>query len=358
MRPKLVVITIIIAGIAWFVLDLLQDSGQFKTLEPHFNGAVVHVAGPIGAEDITINPKTGVAYISSDDRRNWFQGNSSTGPSGAIYAYNLEGAQPELRNLTPELDFIFHPHGISLFVDAEEKQTIFVVNHRPTGHFIEIFDVVENELRHKESISGELLSSPNNILAVDERRFYATIDHGNTSKIGRTLEDYLRLERARVVYFDGTDFKVVADGLLYANGINMSPNGNQIYVAATTSHKLHIYRRNIDTGALTPDYEIDCNTGIDNIELDAAGNLWIGAHPKLLTFVQHAKDDNTLSPSEVLKVSLLEDGNYQAEQVFLSLGDDLSASSVAAVYKNKLLIGAVFDDGFLVCTLPEHEKQN
>ena len=35
----------------------------------------------------------------------------------------------------------------------------------------------------------------------------------------------------------------------------------------------------------------------------------------------------------------------------MSIGEDLSGSSVAAVYDNTLLIGAVLDDHFLMCSL-------
>ncbi len=91
------------------------------------------------------------------------------------------------------------------------------------------------------------------------------------------------------------------------------------------------------------------DSGIDNIELDAEGNLWIGSHPKLWTFTRHAKDAEKLSPSQVFKISKMKNDGYTVEEVYLESGDNLSGSSVAAVYGKTLLIGSVFEDHFLKC---------
>jgi hypothetical protein len=41
----------------------------------------------------------------------------------------------------------------------------------------------------------------------------------------------------------------------------------------------------------------------------------------------------------------------RVEEVFLSRGADLSGSSVAAVYGDRLLVGAVLDDHILDCRM-------
>ena len=86
---------------------------------------------------------------------------------------------------------------------------------------------------------------------------------------------------------------------------------------------------------------------MDNIELDKEGNLWIGSHPKLLTFTRHAKNSDIFSPSQVFKVSLGDEN--QVEEVYLNDGGELSGSSVAATWENNLLIGPVLEDHFLHC---------
>jgi len=83
--------------------------------------------------------------------------------------------------------------------------------------------------------------------------------------------------------------------------------------------------------------------------VDEDGGLWIGSHPKLLRFRAHAADPSKLSPSQVLHISRGPEGGYVVSEVYLGLGDRLSASSVAAVLGRRLLIGGIFDPRFLDC---------
>ena len=89
----------------------------------------------------------------------------------------------------------------------------------------------------------------------------------------------------------------------------------------------------------------------DIFEIDNDGNLWIGSHPKMLSFTRHAKDKINLSPSQVLRVSLDSSYQYFYDEIYLNEGEELSGSSVGAIYKNNLLIGAVLTDHFLHCKL-------
>jgi arylesterase/paraoxonase len=152
-----------------------------------------------------------------------------------------------------------------------------------------------------------------------------------------------------VLYYDGDRFQIVAEGLAYANGINISKDGQTIYAAATTSGGVFVYDRDKESGALSRREFIDAGTGVDNIEIDMEGSLWIGAHPQLLTFVKHSKDPTVKSPSQVLKITWGKDKSYSLKEIYLSDGTPMSASSVAAVYKETLLIGSVFENHFLSC---------
>jgi arylesterase/paraoxonase len=144
---------------------------------------------------------------------------------------------------------------------------------------------------------------------------------------------------------------VAADGIAYANGINLSPDGRTVYVASPTGLAVHVYARDPNSGSLSFVESIDAGSGVDNIEVDEDGNLWIGSHPKLLRFRAHATDPNELSPSQVLRISRGPEGSYVVSEVYLDLGDELSASSVAAVRGDRLLIGGIFDPHFLDCRL-------
>jgi arylesterase/paraoxonase len=161
----------------------------------------------------------------------------------------------------------------------------------------------------------------------------------------------MRLRLSNVLFYDGTAFSEAAEGLGYANGINISPDGRTVYVCAVTERSLHVYDRNPATNALAHRIKIKLGTGVDNVEVDPEGGLWIGAHPKLLSFVKHSEDPAALSPSQVLHLSPRADGGFEIEEVYLNRGEELSASSVAAVRASRLLIGGVFDPKFLDCRM-------
>ncbi len=97
---------IIVLAVVWRVADTIRHAGEFKTLKPHFDGQCQKIEGVAGAEDITIHPQTGVAFISSNDRRALLAGEQA---HGAIFAYDLKSSPPKLKNLTNALDHDFHP---------------------------------------------------------------------------------------------------------------------------------------------------------------------------------------------------------------------------------------------------------
>jgi arylesterase/paraoxonase len=324
-------IVVLVAG--GLTLRILYAAGQFKTIDPHFAGTCTPVAGLVGAEDLTIHPRTGIAYISAADRRSVLAG----GPGrGAIYAYDLKAASPRPTNLTPTADADFQPHGVSLHLGADGRDVLYVINHAGGRHTIEIYDFVSTKLFHRRTLSDPLLVSPNDLVAIGRDRLYA-------------LEDYLQRSIATVVYYDGERFVEAASDIAYPNGINVSPDGETLYVASTTGGEVLVFRIDAQTGRLEDRRAIDIGSGVDNIEVDEDGDLWIGAHPKLLTFVEHAGDASRLSPSQVIRVSGPDSDAPLVEETFSSLGADLSGSSVGAAWRNRLLIGAVFDDHILDC---------
>lgn len=347
-----VILGILLALSLYVVVGILVPAGVFKTISPHFDGTVTKLQLPIaGPEDITIDKQSGLAFISADDRRVNIKKPASI--EGGILLMNLSDSLPSLKNITPTGLDDFHPHGISFWREPDGRQFLFVVNHRQKnwGHFIERFEWRNDSLIHLESIQDvDLMTSPNDVTAIGERTFYVTNDHYYSNQgLGRTLEDYLQRAISYVNYYDGKSFTKVASGIAYANGINHSADLSKVFVAACTGRKVLIYDRNPGTGALTLHETIKVKTGVDNIELDTDGSLWIGAHPQLLKFVSHAKDSSKYSPSQLIKLSKGESGKYQIEEIFLNDGSSYSGSTVAAVYKNKILVGSVFEKSMLIC---------
>lgn len=324
-----------------FVGRLLINAGVFTKINPHFKGKITEIPGFEGGEDITIDQETGNAFISSNDFAN------QKSEKGAIFILNLNDSIPKPINISGHLNFDFHPHGISLYKAVNGQKSLFVINHRADGQFIEIFNWNDSTLVHKESISNPLIISPNDLVAVGEKAFYVTNDHDEPLSSWRGKKDLMQIPMGNVVYFDGKNAQIVADGFLYANGINKSIDGKTIFVAAVSGGKIFVFDRNDKTGTLTKTDEIAIH-GADNLEVDIDGNIWAGCHVNLLAFLSHSKDQTKLSPSEVVKIKYSGKGNYFKESIYQNDGRPLSGSSVGAVYKNKLLIGTVFEDKVLL----------
>ena len=194
---------------------------------------------------------------------------------------------------------------------------------------------------------------PNDVVAVAKNKFYVTNDHGSPKGLMRTLEEYLQIPRSYLLYFDGVAFSKVLEGIKYGNGVNISRNGQKIFLATTTGRTLLTFDRDRETGKLELADELNLKSGIDNISVDEDGNLWIGAHPKMLAFVGHAKDPHNPSPSQVLKLTPDGNGSYSVREIYLDDGNQLSGSSVAVHYKNELFVGAVFESKLLRATINE-----
>jgi len=333
----------IVAVIIVFVGKTLYNAGMFINIKPHFNGSVIEINGFTGAEDITIDKAKGIALISSNNF-------SDTSQNGAIFLLNINENAPKPIKLTEKITFNFHPHGISLYRSLDGAKRLFVINHRKNADYVEVFQFNDSTLVHLESIKSSLFVSPNDIVAVSENTFYLTNDHDEEMSSWRSKKDLLQIAMGNVCYYDGQRAKIVADGFLYANGINVSLDGKKIFVAATSGRKIKVFDRDLTTGKLTEYDEITIN-GADNIELDEYGNLWVGCHPKLLSYLAHSKDQAKLSPSEIIKINYQSKGFYTSECIYLNDGKPVSGSSVGAVFGDKLLIGTVFGNKVLLCTL-------
>lgn len=358
MRTLLWILLLLVLAAAGYIAYLAWDAGEFRSVENQHPGECRQIAGLPGSEDITIHPDGTHAYISSDDRRSVMAGSPVP---GAIFRYDLTAEDAGPVNLTPEADIGFRPHGIYLYVGDDGRETLFVISHPgeslfgaplPDGpaHTIEIFDVVDEGLSHRETVTGDLLISPNDIVAVDHNRFYFTNDHGTQADSWkRPIEDYLRMPWSNVVFYDGATLHVAAEGLTYANGINLSPDGTRLYVAEVTRGRVQEFARDPSSHALQYRRRMDIGFGVDNIEIDPdSGDLWIGGHVKLLTFIRHIDDPSIPAPSQVDRVRVSDDG-YEIDTVFLDDGHLISGASVGAWHDGRLLIGSVFDPHIVDC---------
>lgn len=336
---------VIVFGLVARVLFLtVPGSGQFNTFETIGVDQCDSIEVASGPEDLQIDHERGLAYISATDRRD-----DSNARNVGIYVLDLNQPAARPKRLEGELPLGFAPHGISLWKGSAGERRLFVVNHPLGNHSVEIFDLDDNDrLTHLESITSKTFTFPNDIVAVGERQFYMSNMQRAADGIGLMLELYLGLPVTDVVYFDGSNAIPAATGLITANGVNVSHDGTELYVAEVIARRINVYRRDVQTGALSGRKQISINTGPDNIDIAPDGSLFIGAHPNLLAFTKHVDNPEAVSPSQVVRLNA-SSGEY--ETVFMSINGELNGSSVGSYWNGNLLVGGVFDSHMMRCQL-------
>jgi len=349
-KKLLVFILIVILAAAGYGLFIYTVSGGFKSIAAAPANACRKVAGIVWPEDITIDPRNGMALITGMNRK--------PGMAGAIgpdFVYGYDMTQPDAKPVKLTVGFPMQPHGLSLFAAEGGGGTVMVVSHRHwlagksgEADAIEIFDYAGGTLTHRKTVADPRLTYANDVVAVAPDRFYVTIDHGYGSGIMRKIEDYGRVPWGYVLYYDGSSLKQVADGIRYPNGITISADGKMLYVASTTQPALIVYDRDPATAALSNRRDIALPSGADNLERDDKGRIWTGAHPQLLKTAAALSKPGLTAPSEVLRI---DPASGEVKSVYLDDGSQIGLSSGAAVWKDRLLIGSIGGDFFLDCTL-------
>lgn len=335
---------VVVAAVIYFIGNTLFVAGAFKSIQPHQEGITEKIyIGIYGAEDMDLDEATGKLYISSANRWNTQQGLPA---DDGIWVLDVDSSQSSPSRLATNYPGEFHPHGIS-FLRTDSTTQLWVVNHNPAGNFVEVFMIKNDSLLHQRSLEDPSMCCPNDVVAVSANQGYVTNDHGTRKGFKRTLEDYGRLPFSSLLYFDGKRFTTAYGGLRYGNGVNISNDGKQLYLAETTGRKVLTFDRDAATGSLTLVNTFQLDTGVDNIDVDANGHLWIAAHPKLLAFVGHAKDSTKKSPSQVLRLTPLDTEGFQVTEVMMEDGRQLSGSSIAVRYKDELFVGGVFEPKIL-----------
>jgi arylesterase/paraoxonase len=330
----------------------LNAFGVFTDITPGFSGTCHAVEGVRGAEDIVLDAKLGIAMISATDLRAFLRGKPSS--QDGLYGLPLTGpSRPTKLSGTPS---DFHPHGISLVRSPDGTLTLFAINHHGDGtSSIASFDLAmkngEIALREIGNIEGDDLVSPNAIAAVDRVRFYVTNDHTSRTRLGRTLDDWLVLPRANVLYFDGSIFRVVAERLNAPAGAVLSPDGRYLYVSEAFARRIDTYARHDFSGTLDPVGTLAISSNLDNLRFDNRGRLWVGSHPKMFALGAFFADPSKPAPSEVFRIDLSDGVPQAATPVYSDLGNGIGGASVAAVLGNRMLIGSPLDAKILDCTM-------
>lgn len=329
-----------------------------------------------GVEDLARDPANDDLYLSSTDRAALKQGKEV---GGGIYRLRFRDGQAEVTEMSrsgPQ-GMAFQPHGIGLYRGANGAARLFAVNHalvedeegefKPPSppvppHTIEIFeiDATGNALRHVQSVGdAEMLISPNDVSPDGPDSFYVSNDHGAAGGASRLFEDWFQLADANVLYYNGSGYLEVVSDLAYANGVMVDGANNRVFVASSQTGNLDIFPIDDESGRLGTPQTIDIGGGLDNVEIDARGHVWVTLHPHLRTtyFYLEGMFGTDIAPSRSVELTPNAAGNFDITTVFDDDGNLLPGASVATRIDTdhgpKLVVGPILAPHFLICDLPE-----
>ena len=326
-----------------FVAYTFKTTGFFRNIENQFDGEIWKEVPVKGAEDITASLIDSFALISATNRIEYPPNEEEF---GGLYFMDLKSGDFNIKHLTRFFSTSFAPHGISM-IKMDSTYRVMAINHTPQGNSIEVFTLIGDSLTHNRTLMDASMISPNDLVILDENRFYFTNDHHYTNGIGLLIEEYAGRAISNVVYFDGENYREVANGIAFANGINFDPKRNLVFVASPRGFLIKVYSKN-ENGSLSFVEDIPCGLGVDNIEIDVQGNLWIAGHPNLLRFQSYAKGNKETAPSEIIKIVYKGKNNYSIQRVYTNDGSTLSGSTVASPFGDYIFLGNVMDAKFLI----------
>lgn len=331
-----------VAGIAG-----LRFGGAFRSVEARFSGECRAITLGGSSEDIAIDRRRGIAYLSLLDRDSARRDELVL---GTVMLLDLNLAEPAPRAAMAYDPEVFRPRALSLLATGSQPARLFAVSDRPDGsHTVEISEeAAAGGFFPKETIRNAAFIHPNAIAATGARQFYLANDTLDEGRWALAKQALLKSGRSTLVYFDGEKARVEATDLNVPSGLALSPDGSRLYVAEMLSRQLRIYRREAVSGALGLEDTIDLGAAPGHIDVDEDGVVWIAAYPKLLSLAAHMREPGKRSPTQVLR---FDPGTRRLTEIYSDPGAAISAGSAAAPWRDEFLIGARLDKKVLLCKL-------
>lgn len=334
-------IAIIIAlSVSWMGLSFRQ----FETFEDENALNCESVYGIHGAADLAEVPDTGVAYISSLDRR-------ADAERGAILRFDTENPldSSSWRDRTGGQPVVFQPMGLDLYTsilpDGRLLQRLFVVNF--AGPEIVLYDIDANgDLVFREIFADPRMTSPNDVVATGPRSFYVTNDTPSDRQTIRGKIDFLLgLKVGEVLQYDGNSWSTAASGLAFPNGLALSNDGEMLYLAEMRGQRITQFVRNPETDGLRRVGSIKVGTFPDNVSVTSSGDVFVGGVPQPLSLSAYGEGLQDKAASHVFRIE--EDGSVNT--VLEDSGSLISAATTAVQVGRKILVGSRSADHFLMC---------
>ncbi|KAJ4318200.1 hypothetical protein N0V84_006956 [Fusarium piperis] len=218
-------------------------------------------------------------------------------------------------------------------IDNPESGTIelLVINNQPsvdaeTGELLDphaegvnsTIDLFETgpeatELKYVRTYADRKIATPNRVAALSKSAFYVTNDHGQ-KKTGLQYNLSPLLKNGDTTFCDAeTGCKTVAQNFKWPNGLTRDKN-NLIYIPCSLSGTIFIYRV-LSDNSLEKVGEVKTGYSIDNLSVDANGDIWAAAFPVMVKIFKAYEDPyNSFPPATALRVRKV-DGKYVVDKV-------------------------------------------
>lgn len=315
------------------------------------------ISGLIGPEDFEYLRQEKGLVVSSLDRR------APEDTTGGLYWIDL-AVPPEEQVAEPivtDYPGHFKPHGLT-FQPTENGGKLFVISHPETGewrHTIEVFSLTSSsgthEWKHLQTLTDELLISPNDLVALPDGGLFISNDFQDLGggMAGLVVDTLLRRKRAPLVYYDGAEFMDLDANVISSAGITAVKEGDHEYLYRDMmekgAQKLEIHWDQPGKPRVELVDTIHLNSGADNFTVDDEGLVYVATHYSYGLLLDHADDEAVLSPTQVFRIS--PDG--EATLIYANQGEEISAGSVGAAVENRLYIGQIYNDGVLSCPMDD-----
>ncbi|SPN98456.1 related to serum paraoxonase/arylesterase [Cephalotrichum gorgonifer] len=341
-------------------------------------------------EDMWLSEKTRVLYLACSDsiaRTRWLPNNHNWNLTGrsqrdAIIALQIDapaGKSFEYKVLqTPGYagtlgDGLLDLTGLTgIDIEGEDRVELLVVNSRPSidsatgllfpdqaavggNSTVELFEVRgprAEGMTHVHTFADASVTTPNNVALAggNSREFYTTNDHG-PYKVGLKSHLNMLIGSGEVAFCSlGKGCKRVSKGHKFPNGL--AQHGGSLYVPGSAVGGVQVFRIGED-GDLTKIEDIPIDYGLDNLSVDANGDLYLAAFPKgVEIFKAFADPFNARPPSTVIRIRKGDDGKHTWEKVLEDAHGEALPGSTTALHDAKtgrLFLSSVISPFITVC---------
>jgi arylesterase / paraoxonase len=343
-RPGRALIVLAVIAIVSAGGRALYANGVFSSVDTGFAGTCKVVGNLPGVQDI--ETANGMAFLAISSAR-------GAGLQDGIYAMPLAGGAPVKLAGGPK---DFHPRGIGLYRSPDGQGLfLFAVNKHSAGRFsIDSFEVTNPGtapvLVAQGTIEGGLLINPQDVAALSPNSFYVANGTASKNPLIHFFQTYGVISGGNVLFFNGTMFRQVADGLYGTRGLVLTPDNSHVIVGNLLARSLTSFTREPVSGVLTEDNTVTLPAGPEKLSMDNQGQLWVAGHANLGDWRAMMADAGKRATSQIFRVSLLNGEPQKPEQVYGNDGHEIAGASAAVSAGSTLLIGSSLDKRLLSCS--------